>query len=312
MSLALSGLGQLLPLLLLILVGFLLGRALDLEDRSLNSVVLYAAVPCLLIHQITGDEALPWFLLPAILVTLVIVICGSYLVLRLIAPAIQEAGTTWQEGPVRPMAPAVMFMSYAYVALPFAEVVGGEEGLRIAILIYLCAAALAYTVGVYLLSGSVSVTSIFRLPLVYALAVGLAVRIVHSRYQLELPELVGDTIGTIGEMASPLILIAIGAQLSNTEVRHFRLGLGGGMLRICLGGLLGVLATELIALASYPPSTPLARRLLCMVALLPSAAINAVLARHFRFRADVVEAVVVSSYVLFAFFGVLLLNLLFV
>jgi predicted permease len=149
------------------------------------------------------------------------------------------------------------------------------------------------------------------LPLVYALAIGLALRFARARYGLELPDALTESLESIGRMASPLILLTIGLQLSNTQIRHLRLGLGGGLLRICLGGLLGVAVTGLMVSLSVPPMTPLARRLLCMVALLPSAAINAVLARHFRFHAEVVEAVVVSSYVIFGFFGTLLVALLF-
>jgi malate permease and related proteins len=311
MNLALSTLGELLPLLAMISLGFVLGRQLDLDSRSATAIVLYAAVPCLLIEQITRKEELPWFLLPSIFLTLAAVILGSYLFLRLLAPLIDEADATWATGAARPMAPAVMFMSYAYVALPFAETMGGAAGLRIAILIYLCGAGLAYTVGVYLLSGARSLLSIFRLPLIYALAAGLALRFARTRYGIELPEAVGESLEAVGRMASPLILVTVGLQLSQTDVRHFRIGLGGGLLRICLGGLLGIGITGLIVQASFPPLTPLARQLLCMVALLPSAAINAVLAQHFAHQTETVEAVVVSSYVLFGFFGSVLVALLF-
>jgi len=311
MSLAFSTLGQLLPLMVLILAGFFLGHRLGIDHRGPTAIVLYAAVPCLLIHQINREVSLPWFLMPAILITLATVILGSYVVLRMLAPAIHNVGETWAAGRVRPMAPAVMFMSYAYVALPFAQAVGGDSGLRIALLIYICGALFAYTLGVFLLSGSMSIRPIFRLPLLYAFLLGFAIRFVRLRYQVELPEVALASVESIGRMASPLILLTIGMQLSGSELRHLRLGFGGGLLRICLGGLLGVAVTGLMVSLSYPPLTPLARRLLCMVALLPSAAINAVLAQHFRYRADVVEAVVVSSYVLFGFFGTLLVALLF-
>lgn len=306
-----STLGELLPLLAIILIGFLLGRQLGVDSRGPTVIVLYCAVPGLLIHQINGEQDLPWFLLPAILLTLSSIILGSYLILRLLAPVIDEAGTRWATGKTRPMAPAVMFMSYAYVALPFAETMGGEAGVRIALLIYLCGAALAYTVGVYLLSGQRNIAPVFRLPLIYALAVGLGLRLAGTRLGFELPGVIDGVLESIGRMASPLILLTIGLQLSQTELRHFRLGLGGGLLRICLGGLLGIAVTEVIVRISYPQLTPLARQLLCMVALLPSAAINAVLAQHFRHETELVEAVVVSSYVLFGFFGTVLVTLLF-
>lgn len=297
-----------LPTILLIVVGFLCGSLLGADYTGINRLLVYFAIPCLIIRSTTSNFDIPWQYFDRIFLSMCVVVVGGFWAMRALSPLIDGGGKPWRQGPTRAMAPPVILMSYAYASLPFAEVVMGEQGLRIGMLIYISGALLAYTFGVYLLSGSTSLTAIFRLPLIYAFVFGLALRF----FDLRLPRPLEETVDMIGANAPALVLLAIGIQLSHMEVKHLRLGIGGGLLRICMGGLLGILAVK-----GVPVLVPAARlpvpiqSLFIMTSMLPSAAINAILASHFGNQREIVDSVVVSSYVFFSILGTVLLSLVF-
>ncbi len=297
-----------LPLILLIVTGFLSGLYLRIDYTGLNRFLIYVAVPCLIVSSTTTNLTFPWHYFGGIFLAMCVVVFGGFLVMRVLSPLIDGSDEPWRKRRTRSMTPPEIFMSYAYTTLPFAEAVMGNQGLRIGMLIYVSGALLTYTFGVYLLSGASNLKAIAKLPFIYAFLFGLTLRFLD----LSLPGPLETTVDKIGAMAPALILVAIGIQLSHMDVKHLRLGVGGGLLRICLGGLLGILAVK--ALPLLVPSARLPAQiqsLLIMTSMLPSAAIIAILAAHFGDQRSIVDSVVISSYVFFSILGTVLLSLVF-
>jgi predicted permease len=223
---------NLLPILLVAGAGYLAGKWLNVEARSVSRVVLYLFSPCLLFEllitsQINFSDMLRMtgFALASILTVGVI----TWTLGRLI-------------GLERKMLAAVLLCTLTINAgnygLSLNLFAFGEEGLAYASLFFVVSAIITYTLGVTVASmGKASLADslkgLLKIPVTYM--VPLALIFVYFDWKLPLP--LDRAVSLLSDASIPAMLIVLGLQLQNNQRSYnlHALFLAGGMR--LLGGL---------------------------------------------------------------------------
>ena len=135
----------------------------------------------------------------------------------------------------RPHLAAVMLPSVGYLGLPVARMTFGDDGLALAIPVYLVALAAQFVIGAWLIEGRPRFARLLATPVFYA--AGLAFLFIGT--ETPVPLWLSNTSGLIGFMALPLMLIWLGAALAGMDIdiaARLRRGAGLAALRFGIGG----------------------------------------------------------------------------
>ena len=268
----------LLPVVLVVILGYLLRRAFPLDARTLNRVSLYVLTPCLVFvtllrTEVAGELAV---LLTAqmLLVMLATIVC-AYLVavpLRLVGP--QRSGFVL----------TTTFMNSGNYGLSISRYAFGDIGFQFAVVGYLTQAILSQTLAVYVASSGranrrAALRAIFRLPLVYAALAGIVLRLLG----LQLDETNGSLatgvfrgLRMLADAALPTLLLILGTQLANRQPvgAHGAL-VAASVVRLLLSIPLAYLIGRALGLSGMPLSVG------TMQAAMPTAVNMIVLAVEF-------------------------------
>ena len=206
---------NLLPILLVAGTGYIAGKWLNVEARSISRVVFYLFSPCLLFDllvtsQLQNDDMLRMvgFTVAAILsVALITWLLGRALNLE------------------RKMLAAVMICAMTLNAGNFGLSLNlfafGEEALAFASLFFVTSAIITYTVGVTIASMGKSsladsLKGLLKIPAVYAVV--LALIFIYLDWELPLP--LSRSVSLLSNAAIPGMLLVLGLQLQNNHRTH--------------------------------------------------------------------------------------------
>ncbi|RMD81466.1 MAG: AEC family transporter [Candidatus Dadabacteria bacterium] len=178
-----------------------------------------------------------------------------------------------------------MFMNAGNMLLPLSLFAFGQAGLERAAIILVVVVALHSTIGVAIATGTWTWMEIFRLPYFYALLGALAVRVLRA----DLPAVLARPVNLLGDMAIPLMLIALGSRLRLVRGGSWRRPLFITGVRLFGGFLLGLSFAELAGLAGT------ARGCLVLASAMPAAVVNFVFAERYENEAAEVAMAVVAS-----------------
>jgi predicted permease len=227
---------NLFPILLIAGIGYLCGKYLGVEPRSLSRVIFYVFSPCLIFNLLTTSQLSGNDMLRMVGFTGAVVIC--------------VAAVTFILGKMlklnRKMLAAVvlatMSMNAGNFGLSLNLFAYGEEGLAQASIFFVTTALFTYSIGVMVASlGTASLKQsllkMLKVPAIYA--VGLALLFWAMDWRLPLP--LERTTSTLGDAAIPAMLILLGLQLqANQRTRHIpALVLANGM-RLVGGAVFGL------------------------------------------------------------------------
>jgi malate permease and related proteins len=209
----------LLPVIVVVTLGYLVGRSFPLDIRTLNRVSLYVLTPCLVFvallrAEIGGAEAIGLTLQMA-LVMVVTTVCAFLAAIPFKLTGPQRSGFLL----------TTTFMNSGNYGLSVSRFAYGEIGFQYAIVGYLTQAILAQTLAVYLASAGrgtrrAALGQVFRLPLIYAALAALGLRLVGVR----LDETNGVValglyrgLRLVADAALPILLLILGTQLTRRE-----------------------------------------------------------------------------------------------
>jgi predicted permease len=197
--------------------------------------------------------------------------------------------------------PTVVFGNSGNMGLPLVLFAFGEQGLALAIG-YLAATAMTnLTVGEAIARGHITLRSIYRSPILY----GLGAAVVFVLFDLPVPQFVAATTKLLGDLAIPLMLLALGHSLVKLQVRKFGLAALIAAMRLGLGFVAGHIAASLLGLDGT------GRAVAILMGSMPAAVANYVFAlRYGRDHETVAGAVVLSTLASFATLPLLLIYLL--
>lgn len=278
------------PVLLLVGFGVILGRRGKLDVRPLLDWVIYIGQPALIIHSLSTH--------PVGGGHLAMVAGGSIAVVVVVAGLAQLYARLFNDRePEVPL--CATFANAANIPLPLALFAFGEEGLSHQIVFMTTNAVLLYTLGVAMLSpGRGGWKLVFRLPLVYATLLGLAL----SYGGVELPAVAARPVKMLGDTAIPLMLFALGFTMGRRVRISLREVAPIVVLRILGGGAVGLLFVWLVE----PPLA--ATRAILLGAFMPPAVQSFMLSAKFSNNPERAAAAVFVATLLAAIYVPLLVT----
>lgn len=265
-----------LPVFVLMAIGWLLGRLRSVDLGLLTDIVVYIASPCLILASLTSAELdLTQMAMLAAGATWIVVSVG--VLLRFAAHVVgARLGALYL--------PA-MFMNAGNMLIPLSLFAFGEEGLRHGVTIFVTLTVLQSSLGVTIASGRLSLAEMFKYPHIYAVVLALAVH----RLQIDLPPLIARPVALLGEMAIPLMLMALGLRLRTVRVGAWRGPLVATIARVVGGYAMGSLFVYLAGLQGA------ARDCLLLASIMPAAVVNFVFAEKYGNESGAVATAIAVS-----------------
>ncbi|NQV46491.1 MAG: AEC family transporter [Rhodospirillaceae bacterium] len=192
---------------------------------------------------------------------------------------------------LRTFVPSMMFTNCGNMGLPLSLLAFGDPGLALAIVFFMVSAVGQFTIGMAMASGHMSPEKLARMPLLYAVAAGLAVIVTGYRP----PDVFINTTNLLGGMTIPLMLITLGISLAKLKVASFGRSIGFSVLRLVMGVAVGVVLADLFGF------TGVERGVLILQSAMPVAVFNYLFAvRYDRAPEEVAGMVVISTALSFA------------
>ncbi|UPV75295.1 AEC family transporter [Halorussus limi] len=247
-----SALGTaILPVLSVAAVGFLLGKARDIDVDPLGTVTIYVLTPALIFHSLaTSDisgELAAKLIFGVALFTVAMVLLAE-IVGRLLGESEPVLGA---------LVLSSSFPNAGNYGIPLSAFAFGAVGRSTAVLYIAGQSLLMYTVGVYLASRGEetdlrsAAAEVFRLPLVYAVAAAWLARWLGVVPAGDTAAM--ETLRLVGDASIPVMLLMLGIQLANTKhgAAISRVGVSNG-LKLFVAPLVGVGVALLLGLGANP------------------------------------------------------------
>jgi predicted permease len=273
---------NLLPILLVSGAGFVLGKFLTVDARSLGRVVFYVFSPLLVFDLMLKSKLdLRQALITVGFTVSVIAVMGSISfllskLLRIERPDMLVVILT------------VAFGNTGNYGLPLVKFAFGNDALASASLFYVTTTILFNTIGVIIASlGHTdlksAITGLFKLPIVYGVALALIVK----SFGVELPLPASRTIEIAANGAIPVMLILLGLELTRIEWSHDFRALGLGVLtKLLLGPVVALALAGLFGLHGA------ARQGNVIESAMPAAVATTVVATEYKLKPALVTAIV--------------------
>ena len=280
----------LLPIVVVVLVGYILKRFLPLDTRSLNRMSMYALSPALIFItiikiQIPGTEVF------RISMTSVAACVGSGLIAYLITRFRKtDAPST------AALLLTTMFMNSGNYGLPTAHFAFGQAGLDRALLYFIAQAIMAQTLTIAIAQAGNSdwktgVRQILKMPPIYAVTSALVLR--WFGVTLDTPNVLGSVlhgIDLISQSTLPLLLMLLGMQLAQeTVIEDIPLTSIAVGIRLFVSPAIAYLAAVLLKL------DPLATKVVVLQASMPTAVNMVLYSLEFNARPKFVAGTVVIT-----------------
>jgi len=273
------------PIFLIAGLGYLADRRFTFNTRSLSQLVIYLASPALVFSGLSqstldGGEPSRLFLFTMSVMALLAIV-GSVLA-RLLNLSQRQSSA---------FALSLMLINAGNYGIPFITFAFGKEAIGHAIIIFAATSIMSNTAGVFLASrGSASVgrsvRNIFRVPLPYAVVMGLLV----NQGVVTPPLPVARGLDLLGEAAVPLMLLLLGMQLARADWgNQIRLVALAAIIKASLPPMIGLLLARLLQL---PPELA---AIAVMHVSMPTAVIAIILAEEFGSDTKFVSGVVALS-----------------
>ena len=260
------------PVLIVAGVGYVAGRKLKVESRSIAKLIFNVFSPALVFFslydsKIDGSEFGLLILLIAIFQ--IIMAALSYFVMRF-----QHASKVERASVIL----SAFCLNAGNYGLSIASFAFGEAALARAVVVYVGNTILNYTLGVFVASSGSQATlgallNILLVPAFYATVAAFLLRGLN----IELPPVLFRSVTVLKDAAIPAMLILLGLQLSQS-VRFSRLTLvsTGVLLKLLIGPVIG------IGLALVFHLNDLAAAAFVLQASMPTAVVTLILAKEYR------------------------------
>jgi hypothetical protein len=201
-----------LPIIALIVIGYLLQGRLKLDVPTLNRIQVYVVMPAFLIHFLSAGKqpiSVVWPVFYFGVVQFLFLIPLGWLLCVLLR---QRASL----GPMMGLGTA--YANVGFFGIPVTQLAFGSEYLIHQSVLTALMAILVCTVGVWMLAppGGSRLSKLriaFETPLIPSVAIGLLLR----GFSVELPVVVSQPLQLLGSIFTPLALYTLGAQLASSK-----------------------------------------------------------------------------------------------
>jgi predicted permease len=276
---------NILPIILLSGAGFVLGKTLHIDPRSLGRVVFYIFSPVLLFDLLVQNE------LEISEAAIVVVFALCFILIIGLLTFLIGYFLKLERSALVAILITTMFANTGNYGLPLVSFAFGEQALSYAGIYFATTTLLFYTLGVFLASlGHMSfreaIWGLFKIPTMYAVLLALLI----NAWNIEIPVSIGRAVELAAGGTIPLMLILLGVQLTQVEFsgnqRALQLSVA---LRLVIAPLAALLFAALFGLQGF------SRQASVTEASMPSMVSSTVLATEYNLDAKLVTAVVFIS-----------------
>jgi predicted permease len=276
------------PVFVMAAIGYawrLTGAPFDMP--FVTRIIMYVAGPCLVftsLSQLTLPLAQFWEMVGAMIIVTLGVAAVSAVLIKLLGL------------PQRSFLPALTLGNTGNLGLPLCLFAFGQEGLGLAVAIYVTNSLLQFTF-VPLLHTRVSVVkTLLSTPMLYGAIGGLGVIVGN----VHVPAWLANTLGAIGDLLIPLMLMALGNTVGGLKAHNLPRALGLGTARLVISFVVAVGVSFALGLRGV------AQGVLVLQGAMPAAVFSYLFAARYDRDADDIAGIVLVSTLL----GALMLPLL--
>ena len=254
-------------------MGYVFGRLSGRDMEAVNKINLNLFCPALLFYVLSEKipsggqwQATAWGAL--------IIVLGSALLAWPFA--------RFSRMNVRAWAPSMMFNNSGNLGLPLAALAFGDAALPLAVVTFVVSTSLHFSLGIWLVSGRLVPSLLLRNPIFLATVAGM----LAYAFDWHAPAIIMPGLEMLADVAIPLMLVALGVRLLDTDFSHWRAGLLGALLCPLSG-----VGAALLAIWWLQPGETVSKVLL-LFSLMPPAVMNFIIAEQFRQSPDQVASMV--------------------
>ena len=264
------------PVLLTALVGYIWERRrLPFDTNMVSYLVSYIGSPCLLLHTLMANRI--ELAVMARIVASATLVC---FLMGLVGLAIVRVFKL----PHRVYVPALMFPNSGNMGLPLCLFAFGNTGLAMAVAFFATMSALQFSVGESIASGRVSLRHLLTPSMIAIIIAGLLMG-----FDLTLPAFLDNTLGVLGNLMIPLMLMSLGTSLAKLQVTGLQRSLSFSVLRMVGGFAIAVTVSWLLGLEGASRGTVIIQ------STMPVAVFNYMFALRYGNRPEEVAAMVFLS-----------------
>lgn len=267
-----------LPVLLIAGIGFTwakMGRRFD--SVFLTDIATNIGTPCLVAHSLTTLKVAPEDIAQMFGAALCAI--AGFCILGLITLKLMRLS-------LNSYLPALMFPNTGNMGLPLALFAFGESGLALAVVYFGCTVTLQFTLGISISAGNLSLSRLVRTPTIYSVAISILLLV----FDIPLPTWIENTIGVLGGLTIPMMLLTLGVSIAQLKVNALGRNLFLACVRLGGGFLIALAVTRVFHLP------PVAAGVLIIQSSMPVAVFNFLFAQYYgRAHGDVAAMVVIST-----------------
>ena len=267
------------PVFLIILLGFLIGKFKKINVGPLVDLLVYVTVPALIVSSITKSS-----LSVADFFTVALSAAGVIIILGILAFFLFKAFHSTSRGLYLPLT----IGNSGYLGYPIALLAFGAEGLSRAVVFDVVNSLFLYSIGIWLIHQKKDFREMFKIPLLYAVLLGIGLNL----FSIQIHPVIAKPLEMVGSITIPLALLVLGYKLTEVRVKAFLVGIGASLFRIIGGFLAALLLVSLFSISGV------SRNIVLLEAAMPSAVMTLILCQKYGRDADAVASVVFLSTVL--------------
>lgn len=269
-------LGSVVPVLIIVLVGYGYGRWQKPNISTINQINMELFVP-LLIFSVLASKSVDLSDYVPLALGATGIILGSGLLCYPIAK--------WAGWDPKTFVPPMMFTNTGNLALPLVLLAFGEAAMPAAIVVFIIEMILHFTLGFYILDRHAQVLNRISIPTIVATAAGVTVGLTG----LHVPNLVMIPLDMLGQIVIPLMLFSLGIRMQDVTSNDLSVGIAAAILCPLSGLILAY------AMAPWLQLDPLQWSVFLVFAALPPAVLNYMVAERYNQEPARVASIVLIS-----------------
>ncbi len=279
-------LNVILPVFLIIATGFFLQKTKNPDFKSVSDLTLYFLTPCLIFSGLLNSKQdISEFIYPGIAFMILLTI--SMWILSLITGKLLKFDSKEQSA----FSLSTIMMNTGNFGVPLILFAFGEKGLPYAIIILILFTFPLGTLAVFIASKGEknikdSLIEIIRVPLFYSILLAVFFKF----FNISLPKLIMKPITMMGDAAIPCLLLLLGMQLANTNLKLNFKPIGANLVvRLIISPIIAFLLCKLLGITGMPS------KILIIQTSTPSAIIPLLYAINYNTRPDIVAGCIFFS-----------------
>ncbi len=280
---------KILPLYILIFVGFLFGKRKKYDLSYVSDIVLYFFSPILVFVSFYKLEInFPVFNL--ILANISYIFLSLFLLSYFFKKIYKEK--------YKAIALSLTFSNVAYLGLPLVYFLYGEKGFNIAIINFIVISILHFSLGLYFLTGKVK--EVFKLPFIFAVVLAVLFR----KLKIIIPIPFMNLLELTGKSSLPLMLTTLGTRLSQVKFEDIKYAFILSIFKVFFSFILLLFISKIFSLPG------IIKNIFILQNILPSAILNYVFCEKYNQSPSLVSSIVFFSTLLSFFYIPIILILL--